>query len=273
MAKKKVSKQIKEIVPFQAAALTTAAAQLKVTLEVDSELLRQEVDQYTKGFDVARLAIETIEVSDNVTFQQCVNWRNDCGDRIKGLTEIWDRYKDPLNRARAVVLGFEHDTVDPISDAKDLATQKCEQYVVEQKQAKRKAEEALAAAAKKEQAKLESKADGLMAMGYIGEAEKLMAQATMCVAPELPSAIPYADGARVGDKFTGRVTDTLAVLKAIVDGERELMWEVKPGDVRPLVVIDSVVLNAMVGRHGLALDFPGIVVEEGARISAKRLCP
>lgn len=59
----------------------------------------------------------------------------------------------------------------------------------------------------------------------------------------------------------------MAVLKAIVDGKVSLMQEYRAGEMRPLVVVDQVVLNAMCSRQLDGLDIPGVTVEEGFRIS------
>jgi hypothetical protein len=258
----------KEITPFYVGKLATAAAQLKVTLEVDPALLREEVEQYTQGLSTVQLAVKNLQVNDEESYQQCIELRNDAGRREKGLTDIWKRYKGPLNAARQVVLDYEHETVDVCKAAKDLATKKGEQYIMEQRRAQRAAEEQMAEAARKLQRDLERKASDLALTGQMKEAEQVTMQAQMAVAPRLPSAVPVAVGARVGEKYTARVMDVMAVLKSIVDGQTPLMWEVKPGDVRQLVVVDEVVLRAIVLRQITGLRIPGVVVEEGAKISS-----
>ena len=258
----------KEITPFSVGKLATAAAQLKVTLEVDPALLREEVEQFTQGLSTVQLGIKTLQVNDDESYQQCIDLRNDAGRREKGLTEIWKRYKGPLNAARQVVLDYEKETVEICKTAKDLATRKAEQYVMEQKRAQRAAEEEMAEAARKVQRELERKAADLALTGNMKESEQVTMQAQMAVAPRLPSAVPVAAGARVGEKYTARVMDVMAVLRSIVDGHTPLMWEVRPGDIRQLVVVDEVVLRAIVLRQQSGLQIPGVVVEEGAKISS-----
>lgn len=261
----------KEIQPFQIAQLNVVAAPLTVTLNLENlEALRTEVSRLLEGFSTTQLAIDRIEVQDDESYQICIDLRNDVGKRESALTKIWKRLKDPLNTARNAVLELEHQTVDPFTMAKGQATKKAERFLLEQKKAKALAEEQLKRMAKTEQVSLQDKANDLEAQGYMKEADRVRQQATMTVAPQLPSAIPVAAGARVGDKFTGTVVDLMAVLKSIVDGKTELMWEVSPGDLRPLVVLDQVVLNAIVKRLQAGLRIPGIVVEEGVRISTGR---
>ena len=257
-----------EITQFTAGRLITTAAQLKVTLEVDAALLQQEVAQFTDGFSTVQLAIKTLEVTDEESYQQCIDLRNDAGRREKGLTEIWSRYKTPLNAARTVVLDYEHATVDVCKAAKDDATRKAERYLMEQQRAKREAEQALARVADQQRRDLEAEARRLATRGEIDKAEQVQRQAQMSVAPSLPDAIPQAVGAKVGAKFTARVMDVVAFAKAVVDGKVDLMQEVKPGDIRPILVIDQVVLNAVAARQMTGLNWPGVTVEEGVRISS-----
>ena len=258
----------KELVPFQPMVLVTAASQLTVTLKVDAEALREEVERFTDGFTETAADISALSVTSDTSYQRCIDLRNDCGKREAGLTALWDRYKKPLNAARTVVLDMEHQTVDPVSAAKAEATRKGERYLNDQKRAKREADEALARVAKVQKVSLSQQAEDLMAQGFVREAERLERQAHLTVAAVAPEVVPVATGARTGTKYTGNVVDFMAVLRAIVEGQQPLEWEVKLGDARPLVVIDETVLRAMVLRHQKGLNFPGIVVEEGSRISS-----
>jgi hypothetical protein len=248
--------------------LPALADQLKVAITIDPAKLRAEVEQFTGGLATRTLAAKNLQIKDDHGLADAATIRNDFASRETGLTAIWKRLKSPLNEMRSKVIDLEHATIDQEKAGKDLVTGKMERYILEQKRIKREAEEHMARVAAVEQRRLASEAEDLMAMGYVKEAQSKVSQAQMTVAPTLPN-IDKPSNARIGDKWVSEVTDIIAVLKAVVDGKVPLMHEVK-GVMRPLVLIDPVVVNALVARKQNNLQIPGITVSEGVSIGAKR---
>ncbi len=214
------------------------------------------------------LAARTLEVTDDVSYEQAINLRTMFATAEKRIADFWEPLAKAANALHKSLTGARAEMMKPYTDGKLLTTQKAERYILGQQRAKRQAEEVLAQAARQTQQALRLEADRLALEGRMRESEQINMQAQMSVAPTLDAAIPKVAGAKTGTKYTGQVTDLIAFAKAIVDGKIDLMQEVKPGDVRPILMVDQVVLNAVVSRQLDGLNWPGIEVKEGVRISS-----
>ena len=214
------------------------------------------------------LAAKTLEVLDEESYRNCIDLRGRFAAAEKKILDFWKPLTEAAHTLHKAMTGAREEMARPYVEGKALTTKKAEAYLNEQRRQKRESEAALARAADQERLRLEQEARDLAMRGRMKEAEQIAMRASLTVAPTLPSAVPAAAGAKVGDKFTGKVTDLMAVLGSIVDGRTPLMWEVRPGDVRPLVVVDEVVLRAIVSRQQRGLQIPGVAVEEGSRISS-----
>lgn len=257
------------LVPFNAQTLKVQASQLSVVLDIDVPTLQMEVEAHTQGLTTLQVQANSLAIRDDPTYAEAMELRKDIATRADGLTKIWERYKTPLNAARATVLALEHATVDPLAELKDILTKKGEKYINEVRRAKADAERAFADAAQQQRDKLNREAEDLMMKGRVAQAQAKAQEAAITVTPTLPNAVPTVADARVGTKFTGSCTDLIAFARAIVEGKVNLMQEVKPGDMRPILVVDQVALNAVVSRQQDSLNWPGITVTSGARISTR----
>lgn len=254
------------LVPIQPNQLTTSAAQLKVVLDVNADALSTEVAKFTGQFHTLQIAEESLQVVDETTYTTAGQLRNQAVDAEAGLTAIFKRLKDPVNAVRAVILDMEHGTVDPFGEIKKSLNTKMSDYLKEQKKLADAAQKRVNTVAKAERKDLLEQAEELISQGFVKEGNAMKAQAAMVTAPIIPSIVPKVDGIRTGAKYVASVENIAAVMQAILSGHVDLMQEVKPGDIRPLVTIDQVVLNAMVARQGAGLKIPGVKVEEDFRI-------
>ena len=236
----------------------------------DIEAQKQAAAKLVESASIATLtlAAKSLEITDEETYQQAIDLRTRFAVAEKRITDFWEPLAKAANALHKSLTGARAEMVKQYSDGKALMTRKAETYLMEQQRAKREAEAAMARVADQQRRELEAEARRLATRGEMDRAEQIERQAQMSVAPSLPDAIPQAVGAKVGVTFAARVTDMVAVMKSIVEGQTPLMWEVKPGDIRPLVVIDEVVLRAIVSRQQKGLSIPGVVVDEGVRISS-----
>ena len=256
------------LVPFNAQTLKTQASQLSVVLDINVPALQMEVEAHLQGLASLQVQAKTLNIQDDSTYGEAMELRKNVATRADGLTRIWSRFKGPLNGARATVLELEHATVDPLTAIKDILTKKGEKYLNDMRRAKAESEAAFARVAEEQRLKLEREAAALMARGRVAEAEAKTQEAQITITPTLANAIPVVADAKVGTQFKGSCTDIIAFAKAIATGKVNLMQEVKPGDMRPILVVDQVVLNAVV-FHQDSLNWPGITVTSGAKISTR----
>ncbi len=248
-------------------ALTTASKQLAVAIEVDSDILANELRPYLEDLAALQLAAKKLVIDDEDSNQRALNMMNLAWDKQKGLEQIWARYKTPLNAARKVVLDLEKQSAGAAEDLKKLLQSKSAKFIRDCTIAKQAAEGKLARMASTERSRLLQEAEEAMLDGDVSMAQAKLAESQMIVAPTLPDAMPVVTGARITPKFRAKCDDTIALLKAIVEKKVPLMHEVR-GEMRPLVVVDQVVLNALVSRLGPGLRAPGITVEEDVQVAA-----
>lgn len=250
--------------------LAACASQLKVTVEVSPDALRAELAPYLDGMATLQVMADDLDVDSEETNQLCIDLLNRAAEKQQGFTRIWERYKKPLNLARATILDLERETAGAADKIRKQLAEKSARFLLDMDRAKRHAEAGLATLAAQERVRLAKVAEELMMEGDVAAAQSKLNEAAMVVAPTLPEAVPITVGARITPKYRGFCHDTIAVLKAIVDGKLPLVQTVKLGDVRPLVVIDQVVLNAMVSRLGPDLKIPGITVEPDFQVASRR---
>lgn len=258
-----------ELTVLNVPALVNSAQQLRIVLEIDRNALADELHPQVTGLSTLELAAKQLMVTDDATNERAVAIMNDAHGRQMSLEAIWKRYKTPLNAARAVVLDMEKKTCGVAEAIKKLASAKSGQFELAQKRTKEKLERQLAVVVEDKKQTLQEEADDLMMSGDITGARAKLLEVEMHVAPTIPSMVTKQAGARVTPKYKGTCEDLMAVIKAIADGRIGLMQEVSPGDSRPLVNIDQVVLNAIVKRQGDGLRIPGIKVEEEVAVAPR----
>jgi hypothetical protein len=257
------------LVPFSAATLKSQAAQVSVLMNIDVPALQAEVDSYTEGLATMQVQANNFRITDDQSYTEAMELMRTAQKREAGLSAIWKRLKDVVNPVRNIILEAEHATVDPFTSIKQTLQRKGEKHLNDLAVAKRQAEAAFARVAEESRRRLDQEAENLMARGRFAEAQAKAQESAITVTPTLQNVIPTVLDARVGTKFKGSCTDILAFAKAIIEGKVDLMQEVKPGDSRPILLVDQVVLNAVVERHLDGLNWPGITVTSGAKISSR----
>lgn len=258
------------LVPINPVALRNRAQSLQVVVSVNPELLGQEVESYTQGGATLALGISSLAIEDPGDLAEGVRLRNEAARREKGLTEIWERFKAPLNAARAEVLEMEHGTVDYFTALKDQANDKINRHVEAEKRAKREADAALERAAQQARQESARRASELMGQGFVRQALEVEAQAARIITPTLPEPDIYVPGNRSIDTYQGDCQDPVALMQAIVEGRYPLLHDVN-GVLRPIVTVDQVVINAIVKRQLGEARIPGVVVTEKVRSQAVKL--
>ena len=236
----------------------------------DVEAQKRAAAQLVERFSVSTLllAAQSLEVTDEESYTQMVVLRTRFTEAEKKITDFWRPLVEAGNSLHKMLTGARAETLKLYVEGKDITTRKAEAYLLRQRQLKREAEEALARAAEQSRRELEMEAKRLALRGEMKQAENLKMQATMSMAPTLPDLTPKVAGAKTAVVWKWNVTDIVAVAAAIARGDVALMHQVKPGDTRPLIVVDPVVMNAIVARLGDGIQIPGIAIEEGVKLSS-----
>ena len=236
----------------------------------DIESQKQAALKLVDGLNINTLvlAAKNLEVFDDDTYKKAVELRAVFADAEAKVTKFWEPLVKAAHGLHKLMTGARTEMLDRYTPSKDLLTRKAEAFLAERRRAERAAQAAMERAAEESRLALEREAKRLAMRGEMDKAEEVKLQASVTISPTLPRSTPTVAGARTSDKFKGSVPDIMALLATIVNGDFSLMHEVKPGDIRPLVVVDQVVLNALVNRLGDGLNVPGIKVEEVVKLSS-----
>ena len=244
--------------------------QLTNPLSADMKPYLERAAQLTEGIASLSLQARALQITDDDTRRQCMELLNNAKSRIKGLTSLWKSVKDPVNSIRSTILACEKETLQESEGVANICESKLKAFDRAQIEAKRKIEEELARDARRKQAELDEKERELRAEGFVKEANAVSQQITILDhMPVLPEAIEKVAGTSVTKVWKATVTDTISVINAIATGKVKLMQDCN-GQMRPLVIVDQVVLNAMVKRLGDGLNIPGVSVEEDIRYTSRR---
>jgi len=242
---------------------------LKVSITIDPQGLREEVERHTGGQATRILAAKGLKIHDDASFAVAADLRNDFAKRESCLAKLWKRMKDPLNEVRGQILDLEKLTASKEKEGRDIVNTKMERYMLEQNRAKAEAEQRMAEVAAKQQKELKQEAEDLAAMGFMDQARAKVVQAQITVAPTLPDAVEKPANLRMSEGWEGKATDIISLMRAIVEGRVPLMHEVK-GEQRAIVIVDQVVINELVRRQQNALNIPGITVTERVKFGSVR---
>lgn len=245
-------------------------ANASVTLAEIIRRLRESAEAFSLDLASKQTAVKGTAIVDDESCQQAADLRNLAASREKSLTALWDSVHEPVNKWRNLILSHEKATIGPWTKVKEALDSKIKAYARQSAQDKKQVDAQMSTVADQQRQQLNREADNLMAQGLVAEAEAKQRQANMTVAPQLPSAKPQVEGMRFTPKFRARPVDLMAILGAIARGEVPLMHDVK-GEMRPLVVVDQVVLNALCSRLQDSLRIPGVVVEEDVDVRPAKL--
>jgi hypothetical protein len=238
------------VIPFDVTAQKVAAAKLVEGV----------------GLQSLNLAAQQIVVSDDESYAQCIGLMGRFGDAKKRILDFWEPLAKSAHGLHKLITSAREEMSGPYATGELICKRKAESYQDECRAAKRRAEQQMALAAEEERQRLVDQSRDLLAMGFVAKAEQLERQASMTTGVVLPEAVSRVAGARVGTKCEWTVTDLVALMRAVVDGEIPLMHTVK-GELRPLLMVDPVVMNSIVDRFQMTLKWPGVVVEEKSKIS------
>lgn len=216
------------------------------------------------------LSAKNLTVESQESYEACVALRNAFALAQKRITDFFGPMIDAANKLHKSLTAARAEMLKPYCDGKDVCTRKMERFLLDQKEAKRKADAVMSQVAEKERSRLADEAEDLMSMGFVKEAAQKTQQARMTMAPTLPAAVTKVAGAKVADKWIAECTDLIAFAKAIGEGKIPLMHDVR-GEMRPILLVDQVTLNAVVSRQQDSLKWPGIAVKESVRISSSKL--
>ena len=243
------------------------------TPTVDLQQIRESAEAINQGQSTFMVTVKGLlerKIETDEEYVACLELSNEAARREKAMKDLFDPHCDQLHKAWKSGTSLRGIFMDPWTKLKDSLRDKAKRWYLDQQQQKREMEAALAKQAVQQQKALASQAQDLIDQGDVKAGRSLLMQAQATAAPILPDAAPKVEGARVTPKYKATCTDTIALARAVVNGEFDLMWTVR-GVERPLLVVDQVVLNAIVDRMGKGLKCPGILVEDDVRMGATRL--
>jgi hypothetical protein len=191
------------------------------------------------------------------------------GKREKEQKDNFEPLCSYLHKAHKSATGLRDKYAKPWTLLKDALVAASKRWYMDALEAKKQQEREISRVAQAQSRGLVEEAQELMDQGDVKAARVLLDRARTSTAVVLPSAVPRVEGARVTDKWKASCTDLMAVITEIAAGRMDLMWETR-GEMRPLVIVDQVVLNAIVSRKGDTLQCPGITVEPDVQIGATR---
>jgi len=287
----------KEVTKFRTDLRKADAGFLQV---LDATLTQHEriASQGLVGFQTFELTAKSLlkqGLKTDEDYQTAVALANQAGAREKQTSDRFDSvgavgFMFKFHRA---LTGLRNAANEPWGNLREKLSKAAAAWYLEQKRAKERAEQELAESARRQQNSLIQQAEDLMVEGRVQEAREALAEARATVTPILPDAVPKVEGARIKERFVGACKDLLATALAIVLTEQKfccphcgkhiqpqvqvpLMHKEFAADgtekwERPLLVVDQVVLNAVVGRMGRGMDWPGIEITEEVKIGAKKL--
>ena len=190
----------------------------------------------------------------------------DLGEMEKAINSYWEPTTEASNKLHKALTTARGGMVKAVTELRAGLKQITERYRMDQIRAEREANAALARQAEQDRRRLEQEARDLASRGYMKEAREIAAVAEVTVAPTVAGPEPVP-GIRETTTWTAEVVDFLAFLLAIADGKIPLEHLDRRDNLRPIVIVDQPVLNAVASRMGKTMKWPGVKVTEGVRQS------
>lgn len=194
----------------------------------------------------------------------------EAGRRAKAVEEKYSGPTELFHAVHKAFTGLRAKYIEPWTTWRERLDAKAKRWYLDQQRAKAEAERQMAQATVQAKSEIAETVEDLLLQGRVKEARALQSQAAAVMAPVLPPAVPVVPNSRVTPKLKGTCINLAALALHIGSGKAELCYEVK-GTMRPLLLIDQVVLNALVDRMGKSLNLPGVVVEDDVQIGAAKL--
>ena len=214
---------------------------------------------------------KSLQVTDEESNKECLDLRNACATIEKRITDYWAPLADMANKLHKAITGKRGQMTKPWTDLKDAFTSKSAKFIMDQRAAKRREEEALARIEAQRKRELEQEAEELLSRGYVEAAQAKTQQAEITAMPTLPDAVGKIEGSRIGTTWRAEGVDLIGTMRAIVAGQIPILWDNGKGEREPILVYNQQVLNAIAKRSQGSLKIPGVRFIEGVRIGSMRL--
>lgn len=202
---------------------------------------------------------EGFAIATNADYQSASDLLRDVKSRGKALDEKRKAITAPLDAAKKATMDMFRPATDAIGQIEGILKKKMGSFVAEQDRLRREAEAKAAEVARKEQEKLQAKADKLREKGCGEKADALDMQAasTVAVAPLIEA--PAASGAHVRKVWKARLTDKMALIKAVAEGKAS----------PELLDYNESVGNGLAKALKSGMNVPGVEAYEDVQVVAR----
>lgn len=212
---------------------------------------------------------EEIAATNGITIETAEDYRRAAGElqKVKGLFKSLDAARkqtlEPINSAKDEVMGFYKPMLERLTTTEGLIKGGMTKFDEEQDKARRIAEARAAEDARKEQEKLEAKAEKLAEKGKTEQAQALQMQAASVVAAPVASVPIKTDGISKRVNYSAEVNDLMALVKAVAAGEVPIN----------AIQADGKFLNQMAKALKENFSYPGCSLKKESIVSAKAANP
>jgi hypothetical protein len=239
----------------------------------DVEAHDNALDSVLEEFDLSSITIasKNLQVTDEESNVTCLALYNQCGTAEKRIMEHWKRPAEVSDTLHSTITDRRGKRAKIWKSLKDIFSAKSGKFIMEQRAAKRREEEALAQIEAQRKRELEREADALLSRGYVEAAQAKIQQAAVTDMPTLPDAVGKIEGSRIGTTWKAEGVDLIGTMRAIVAGQIPILWDNGKGEQEPILVYNQQVLNAIAKRSQGSLKIPGVKFIEGVRIGASKL--
>ena len=224
----------------------------------------QDTGPITRAMTQYQRAVDALVVSDQAGYEEAALMVKGVASAIKAAEKLfedkdlaWKLYKSLSEKLN----GF----VKPLQGMRERIEGKMRAYKLAEAERIRRQQAELERQRQEEIAAETRKIAELAQQGRMQEARQVEAEVAVVAATPvvLPDRTTKVAGVSATPTFKGEVTDALALLKAVAAGTVAFNHNVivrGKGEVRPLFIVDPVVLNHYVKLMGEKLDWPGVTV-------------
>lgn len=209
---------------------------------------------------------EEIAATDGITIETAEDYRRAAGElqKVKGLSKSLDAARkqtlEPINTAKDEVMGFYKPMLERLTTTENLIKTGMTKFDDEQEKARRLAEAKAAEEARKEQEKLEAKAEKLAEKGKTEQAQALQMQAASVVAAPVAAAAPVkVAGISKRISYSAEVNDIMALVQAVAAGQVPIN----------AIQADTKFLNQMAKALKDNFSYPGCSLKKDTIMSSK----
>lgn len=226
--------------------------------EIAKILDNEEVEKVRAEVAPVLAAAKALTVTDRSSYEHAMELGSECLSRIKRVEAIFGPSREATYKAWKTVTETVASFTKPLEEAKALLGTKAKAWAREEEARVRREEEARLAEAKR---RVEETAE---AQGFSAEAASVLGtpiQVAVVSRPVETREIVGTDAGTVRSNWTMRVTDLLALVKAVAAGEVDL----------EVLQANDGVLRKRAKALKSAMKYPGVVVwDEGAAVFKAR---